>query len=81
MPKTIGHSDQARPTNGESYMKLKKSEVRIEPSNIGYIIEINDGMASPFLDVTQDELEEIVTQSLPYLRVPKGTKVVELKKK
>ena len=56
-------------------MKHKKSGVRIIESGPGYIIDLNDGMTSPFLAVTQDELEEIVRQSLPYLRVPKGTAV------
>ena len=65
-------------------MKLKKSEVTIKQSGIGYIITVTDRIIWPNrldLPITQDELEEIVTQSLPYLRVPKGTKVVELKKK
>jgi len=71
-------------SSGESYMKLKKSEVRIEPLNLGYIITVTDGLIWPStqdLAVTRDELKEIVMQALPYLWVLKGTKVVELKKK
>ena len=65
-------------------MKSKKSEVIIRPAGVGYVIKVFDDIYNPSyqdLAVTQDELEEIVMQSLPYLRVPKGTKVVELKKK
>ena len=64
-------------------MKSKKSGVTVLPSGIGYIIVVTDRLIWPNrldLPVTQTELEEIVKQSLPYLRVPKGTKVVELKK-
>jgi len=66
-------------------MKSKKPEVNIIKNGRGYLIYVYDTIAQPstFQDiaVTQTELEEIVKQSLPYLRVPKGTKRVELKKK
>ena len=64
-------------------MKHKKSEVTIKKPRFGngYLIHILDEYNLEYnWPITQDELEEIVQQSLPYLRVPEGTKVVELKK-
>ena len=65
-------------------MKSKKPEVKITHYKFGngYFIQIGPDFVGVTCcwAVTQDELEEIVMQSLPYLRVPKGTKRVELKK-
>ena len=59
-------------------MKFKKSEVTIKKPRFGngYLIHILDEYNLEYnWPITQDELEQIVKQSLPYLRVPKGTAV------
>ena len=58
-----------------------KSAITVKKLTKGYIIFLDDRYVYDSMAVTQEELGEIVMQALPYLRVPKGTKVVELKKK
>ena len=57
-----------------------ESSITVKKLTKGYIIFLNDGHVYNNMSVTQEELEEIVRQALLYLRVPKGTKGVELKK-